>query len=123
MKVKIGGAAKNCRISVSGLLNPGQYKSPHPIFLFKDLSGSPSGVRLDSIEFAVQEKMGFNLWWIMEDKTHEVVLPLESRGYFDFEKVDSWHSPPGAVGMALSAFKITEQGMSFLIMLDLVKQL
>lgn len=121
MKIKITGGAKNCRVSVSGLLNKGEYSAPSVIFLFESVEAK--GMRLDSIEFAVQEKMGFNLWWLMKDKSYEIIMPVESRGYFDFEKVDSWHSPGEAVGMALSAFKVTEPGMSFLIMLDMVKQL
>jgi hypothetical protein len=111
---------KNCHVTISGQVS--EPSSPEPILFFKNLAGSPTKLRIDGLQFAVQEKMGFNLWWIMPEDTMQLIMPVESRGGFDFEKIKPLQSPDGALGMALSSFKVTEPYMSFMIMLDLTKQ-
>lgn len=126
MEIEIGAdGGKNCHVTITGQMD-GNLSQPAPILLFKDLAGSPLKLRLDGIQFAIQEKMGFNLWWIMppegEIPSFKLIMPIESRGGFDFEKIKPVSSPKEALGLALTAFKVTEKSMSFLIMLDLTKQ-
>ena len=126
-QVKIGSdGGKTCQILIQGLV--AENFSAEPILFFKDLVGTLNTrapcqkMRLDAAQFAIQEKMGFNLWWILEDDSFDLILPLESRGGFEFEKIISIHSPEGAKGLALSCFKVSEPGMSFMLMLDFTKQ-
>jgi hypothetical protein len=126
MDISIGSdGGKNCHVTISGQLMESLSK-PEPVLFFKDLQQSPSKMRVDGLQFAIQEKMGFNLWWIMpvENKipAYRLILPVESRGGFDFEKIKPLQSPDGALGIALTSFKVTEKNMSFMIMLDLTKQ-
>jgi hypothetical protein len=119
MDVKIGSdGLKYCSVTISGRVSPGD--SFEPILTFAEIQGRPKAVRLDSIEFAIMEKMGFDLCWVTNDQPI-LIMPLESRGYFDFEKMQSIQSPPEAIGIGLQPFKCSDQGMGFLIMLDLVK--
>ena len=121
-KVKIGSdGGKTCHVVISGLVEK-SLSTPEPILLFEALGGKPTKLRIDGVQFAIQEKMGFNLWWIMDDQTVELIMPLESRGGFDFEKIIPLHSLDGAIGMAISSFKVTDPKMSFMIMLDMTKQ-
>jgi len=127
MDIEIGAdGGKNCHVTIIGQLTENLPK-PAPILIFKDLNGAPKRLRLDGIQFAVQEKMGFNLWWIMPSENqipaYRLIMPIESRGGFDFEKIKPVSSPLEALGLALTSFKVTEKdGMSYLIMLDLTKQ-
>jgi hypothetical protein len=127
MEIDIGAdGGKNCHLTITGLIDD-NFPKPVPILFFDKLSGSPKALRLDGLQFAVQEKMGFNLWWIIASAligppAYRLIMPIESRGGFDFEKIKPVSSPPRAIGLALTAFKVTEKSMSFLIMLDLTKQ-
>jgi hypothetical protein len=126
MDIKIGAdGGKNCHVTITGQLSE-PFPSPALVLVFNDLSGPPKAMRLDGIQFAIQEKMGFNLWWVMppegEVPSYRLLMPIESRGGFDFEKIKPVSSPEGATGIALTSFKVTEKDMSYLIMLDLTKQ-
>src|SRR5271169_6064404 len=122
MDIEIGADRdKNCHVTITGQLTDSLSK-PAPILFFEKLKGSPRALRLDGLQFAIQEKMGFNLWWIMVEEfkipAYKLIMPIESRGGFDFEKINPVSSPKGAIGLALTSFKVTEKFMSFLIMLD-----
>jgi hypothetical protein len=126
MDIKIGAdGGKNCHVTITGQMSEPLTK-PALVLSFADLSGSPKALRLDGIQFAIQEKMGFNLWWVMPASgtvaALKLLMPIESRGGFDFEKIKPVSSPEGATGIALTSFKVTEKDMSYLIMLDLTKQ-
>ncbi len=118
----VSDGEKSCLVTLSGSISP-NFK-PRSVLNFNDLKHAPRRMRLDSVTWAIQEKMGFNLWWItgIEVKNWKLILPLESRGYFDFEKTGSLHSVDEAVGIGLSSFKNTELMMGFLLTLDLTKQ-
>lgn len=120
MKIRIGSDGMHCLVTVTGIAK--QDILEEPILLFKALKGSPDKIRLDGIHWMIQEKMGFNLYWIMSDESFEIIMPLESRGSIDLEKVQSQFSPEGAIGMAISSFKRTDARMSFFLLLDLVKR-
>ena len=121
MNIRIGADGdKNCHVTITGLLSA-PFPSHESILFFKDLKGSPQRLRLDGLQFAIQEKMCFQLWWIL-NANHEIILPVESRGGFDFEKIKPVSSPDGALGLSLTVSKVTEKNMAFLIMLDLTKQ-
>jgi hypothetical protein len=128
MDIKMGADSENsCRVTISGDLDKA-LELPAPIFLFVDLKRGHkpiAGLRLDCALWAVQEKMGFNLWWLIEPAAKsprvKLILPLESRGFFDFEKILAIQSPPEAVGVGITAFKVTEKAMTYFIMLDFTK--
>jgi hypothetical protein len=125
MEIKIGAdGGKSCHVTITGQLSA-NLSMPAPILLFADLVPPPKGLRLNGVQFAIQEKMGFNLWWILppdgEIPAYKLILPLESRGNFDFEKIKPIISPDAALGIALTSFKITEKNMSFMLMLNLSK--
>jgi hypothetical protein len=126
MEIKIGAdGGKNCHVTITGQMSE-NFSKPAPVLLFKELSGTPLKMRLDGIQFAVQEKAGFVLWWILTPEqqipAYRLIMPIESRGAFDFEKIKPVLSPEGALGLALTSFKVTEPDMSYLIMLDMTKQ-
>jgi hypothetical protein len=111
----------HCMVAITGQL--ANDLTAEPIFLFDQLNGRPTRLRIDGIHWMIQEKMGFNLWWLMGNgNLLELVMPLESRGSIDLERIQSQQSPEGAIGMALTSFKRTEPNMSFFILLDLVKR-
>lgn len=113
---------KNTVVQVSGYLVK-DIQSAEPILLLKDLAPVPKAIRLDSVVFAIQEKMGCVLWWKVGDKM-SLILPLESRGKLDFEGMQGLHSPQdGVEGIYMSTFKCTDKGgYYFTILLDLMKQ-
>jgi hypothetical protein len=86
------------------------------------------GVRLDSVVWAIQEKMGFHLWWENEYKEENLILPLESRNAMRFD--EGIPSPRVAQGWKktiwLSSFKTLSQdpdlAKHFFILLDFDKQ-
>jgi hypothetical protein len=120
MDITIGAdGGKNCHVTIQGQIGELPL-SPVPIVSFADRG--VNRLRIDGLQFAIQEKMGFNLFWIMGDKQYKLILPLESRGGFDFEKTKPLSSPEGALGIAIMPFKISEPNMSFLIQLDMTKQ-
>jgi hypothetical protein len=121
MEISIGSdGEKGCILTVTGQLSDDS-RRVEPIFYFKDLKGHPLKVRLDSIQFAIREKMAFELYWLTEAE-HKILMPIESRGYFDFERVQPYHSPEGAIGIGLKAYRVTEEKMAFWMMLDMSKQ-
>ncbi len=122
MDITVGAdGQKNCHVTITG--QAGEIPpSPVPIVVFAELAGGIRKLRIDAIQFAIQEKMGINLFWIMGEKEFKLILPLESRGGFDFEKVKPLSSPEGAIGIALTFFKVSEPSMGYLIQLDMTKQ-
>ena len=123
-EVKIGSDGdKTCLVTITGQLSANLPK-PEPILLFSELNfgfTSKRRLRLDGIQFSIQEKMGFNLWWTMPEGKRKLIMPMESRGGYDFERILALVSPPEASGLELSSFKVNEKDMSFLIMLDMTK--
>ena len=122
MEIKISpDGAKNCLVTLSGFIS--KDFPIREILSFRNLLGQPKAVRIDSAFWLIQEKMGFNLWWWAEEPT--IAFPMESRNFADFEKLQSLHAPKGATGLGLSSFKGPGSGdkeMSFLIILELIKQ-
>jgi hypothetical protein len=117
---KINDGGKNVTINFSGVLVKDIDPSA-PKMVVDFLSLHVKRIRLESITFAIEEKAGFYLWWMGEGYKKSLILPLESRGWFDFEKSGCLHSPEWAVGIGLSSFKI-EVPKAFLIILDMGKQ-
>jgi len=127
MEINFGSdGGKTCHVTITGQVDKAS-STPEPILFFSKLEPPPKRMRIDGIQFAIQEKMGFNLWWIMcrdeqQIPNFKLIMPLESRGGFDFEKIKPIQSPDGATGIALTSFKVTEKNMTFMLMLDLTKQ-
>jgi hypothetical protein len=122
MDITIGAdGGKNCHVTIQGQMRKVP-TAPVPIVVFSELAGAPKKLRIDGVQFAIQEKMGFNLFWIMGEVDFKIILPLESRGGFDFEKTKPLSSPDGALGIALMPFNLSQPPMGYLIQLDMTKQ-
>lgn len=120
MEIRIGSDGhKGCLATISGFIT--SESKFEPILYFDKLLNKPPRLRLDAVTFAIQEKMGFNLWWTAKDKSDwQLIMPLESRGYFDFEKAGFIYSPPEAIGVCIEPFNLART-MSFLLILDFTK--
>ena len=122
MKISIGSdGGKTCQFMLSGELSKNVLK-PELILAFDKLHGRPTKMRLDGLQYMIQEKGGFKIWWKMLDGSYELLVVLESRGGFDFEKIYPISSPSGAIGLSFTTFKFTDTDMSFVIMMDFSKQ-
>lgn len=113
---------KNSIVQVTGFLTK-DIQAAEPILLLKDLRPVPKAMRLDSVVFGIQEKMGCVLWWKVRHEL-ELILPLESRGKLGFEDMQGLHSPQeGLEGIYMSTFKCTgPNGYYLTVLLDLMKQ-
>lgn len=70
--------ARNLVVHVSGMLEA----DTTTLVLLADLSSfDGKGLKLDKVQFLIQEKAGIILWW----DGSEILLPLESRGQFSFD--------------------------------------
>ena len=78
-------------------------------------------LRIESLVFALQEKMGCVLWWMCEEGNYSIA-PIEGKGQLNFEGLQGIHSPAnGLVGIGITTFGSTS-GKYILLMLDLTKQ-
>jgi hypothetical protein len=114
----LGAGRKNITVQVWGILTK-NLPVPRVIFTLEDIGCSK--FRFESVVFAVQEKSGFYLWWKGKDSNKSLILPLESRGAFNFEPVQCLHSPPDTVGIALTSFGV-DGPKAFRLILDLGAQ-
>lgn len=101
---------KNLTVQVTGILEAMPDGTPAEL-LFSMQSDelaqlAKTRLRIDSVLFALQEKMGILLWWDKEGKN--LILPLESRGAFSFVQPivadKEWDG-----NMYWSAFKVDSQ--------------
>lgn len=121
MKIKIGSdGGKTCQFLLTGEIGKIE-TTPEPILSFANLKPPARGLRLDGLQFGIQEKAGVKLWWTLPEKKFEFLIVLESRGGFDFEKIHPIPSPEGAIGLAYTTFKVSEPRMHALIMMDFSK--
>lgn len=111
--------AKNTILHVSGILTEDLPQTD--IVSFSMLAGNPKKLKIEAFVFAIQEKMGFYLWW-RSGNDYTLILPLESRGGLGFEGMQCLHSPAGAEAIAASSFNWAAPGKAFLLMLDITKQ-
>jgi hypothetical protein len=78
---------KNFSVSVTGFTRDDFKRVPIiDIEKFKAPTSGWKGVRLDSITWAIQEKMGMYLRWEDDDKETSLILPLESRNSMRFDE-------------------------------------
>lgn len=120
VNVTIGNdGGKNVTVFVSGILT--KDVTLLDLFKFSQLSGTFKGLRFESVTFAIQEKAGFYLWWKGQDSNKSLILPLESRGFFDFEKLGCLPSPTWATGVSLSSFGV-DKPKALLLIMDFGKQ-
>ena len=67
---------KNCRVHISGFFTQNVLDDKPVVVLdTAKLKDSPKNIRLDSLWWLIEEKMGLRLWW----KPGYLLLPLESR--------------------------------------------
>jgi len=119
--IEVISRATSCLVKISGQLTKDIELTK--ILMFRELVPPiPKAIRIDSVVFAIQEKAGFNLWWVEGEEAVEkrLILPLESRGYFNFEGMQSLQSKH-AMGIAMTSFGVVAP-KTFLILLDMVKQ-
>lgn len=111
---------KNVVVEVSGVVEQGD--TILDILQLSSLQPPPKALRIDAVQFAIEEKMGIKLWWRGREDD-ELILPLESRGYFDFSKIHSLNSPRTVQAIGISFFNVPAGGIkSFLLQLDMEKQ-
>ncbi|MGH9439933.1 MAG: hypothetical protein ACRD22_19150 [Terriglobia bacterium] len=77
--------AKHAAVEVSGSVSG---NSAISLFCLKDLSHNPKSLRLDSVTFSFQEKLGVLLKW-----GDRLILPLDGRGKLDFSSVGGLRPP------------------------------
>ena len=98
-------SGRNLTLQVTGILAPGDDLKGQ-LFSISDLARPEmKGLKIESVLFALQEKMGLLLWW--DEGTSDLILPLESRGFFSF--VYPIHCPKDWAGTVWwTAFKVDE---------------
>ena len=109
---------KNAVVSVTGMLYEDIEHTD--ILTLSNLSPTPRAIRIEGVTFAIQEKMGFQLYW-RTLHGYELIMPIESRGFFNFDVMQGLHSPKDTIGLSVSSFGCKDL-KSFLILLDLTKQ-
>jgi hypothetical protein len=88
--------SRNAVVKVFGVLSgdmPRQKLVDFNDLVWQDVA--PKKLKIESFTFAIQEKLGFVLWWGMGED-FKLILPLESRGYLNWASIYSLHSPGGA---------------------------
>ncbi len=75
-------SGRNLTFQASGRLAPADALKGQ-LFSISDLARPEmKGLKIESVLFALQEKMGLLLWW--DEACEDLILPLESRGFFQF---------------------------------------
>lgn len=114
MSIKVhqtAGGNRNVAMEIGGFLEKVHEGSPFALVKFEEVH-----LKLTRVTFAIQEKGGILLWW--DEACEHLVLPLESRGGFNF---DGRKSPLNWNGQIWAqAFKIDEP-KAFLIILEFDK--
>jgi hypothetical protein len=82
---------------------------------------APEKLKIESFNFAIQEKLGFMLYWRVGGEMLPI-LPLESRGYLNWASIYSLHSPEGADAIMFESIGWTGPWKAFLFELDIEKQ-
>ena len=125
MQFVLKDGPKNLTLLVKGRVGPEDFPR-RPIL---DVTGAASlkGLRLDTATWAIQEKMGFLLWWEDSDEEESLILPMESRNFLKFpEGIASPRIQDGWGGkLYLSSFRADEPtGLDkwFFFMLEFDKQ-
>lgn len=91
----------------------------HTILRLKDHPEVKS-LRLDTVTFAIQEKMGVILYWKVAGAL-VLLQPLESRGYLNWEGIRGKHSPDGLEEIVMESFGVTSRKV-FTMMFDFTKK-
>ena|SRR5215468_10508271 len=118
---------KNFSVFIKGITK-GDF-SPTPILDISKISAPATGwkgLRLDAAVWAIQEKMGMNLWWNNPESETDLVFPLESRNSMRLDEgIPSPRIADGWRGILyLSSFRTLEVPgpKTFFILLDFDKQ-
>ena len=106
-------------VRVRGSLNEKAPLKVYNLIDFNKLNPVPKALKLDSVVFAIQEKMGVILWW-RKERGSELMLPLESRGRLDWEAVQSLQSGPDVTGVDMTVFGVNEV-KQFVFVMDFTK--
>jgi hypothetical protein len=110
---------KNAVLQVSGSIDK-DITEARPILKLNELSGSPKTLRIESLVFALQEKMGIILWW-KDEEGMTPILPVEGKGGLDFSVMQGIHGPKTLEGIYITTFGV-DKLKYMLLTLDLTKQ-
>lgn len=112
-------AERNLVLQVQGALS-GDISEPECILRLSDLKTPTKGIRLESVVYAFQEKLGCILHWKVGGE-FEDLLPLEARGNLDFETRQGFHSPKDVEGLYMTTYGCGDKSHLFLLF-DISKQ-
>lgn len=112
------------RYTVAGELAAGD-REEVPLTDIKALEHTPAGLRLDRLFFALDKGMRASLHW--EDDEHTLILPVEDRGFFDFEHwFGGWSNPKreGSTGNIILRVEAPDEDRTWrlALKLELTKQ-
>ena len=98
-------SGRNLTFQATGILAPGDDLKGKLLSISDLARPEMKGLKVESVLFVLQEKMGLLLWW--DEQATDLILPLESRGYFSFAY--PIHCPQGWNGeIWWTAFKVDE---------------
>lgn len=118
---------RNCSVLVKGFVTADF--DPTPVLDIKRLETPREGwkgLRIDSVVWVVQEKMGLHLWWQFPEGEEDLIWTMESRNSARFD--DGVPSPRVEKGwggiLHLSSFRVAEGTVpkGYMVILDLDKQ-
>jgi hypothetical protein len=92
LRVKVNhSGAKHIMVEASGFLSG---DTAITLLTLASLDPQPKSLRIDAITFSLQEKLGLCLKWGMKgEEEPRVIIPLESRGKFDFSAIGGLKPP------------------------------
>jgi hypothetical protein len=98
VKVNHSGT-KHATVEISGFLTGNTAMN---LFSRNSLDPRPKSLRIDAITYSLQDKLGIYLCWGMpgEEEPH-LIIPLESRGKFDFSATGGLKPPKDWDGMVI----------------------
>jgi hypothetical protein len=112
IKVKeTASGGRNVSVEISGFLEKVHEDKVFPLVKF-----DMTMLKLTRVMFAIEEKGGLLLWW--DENCEHLVLPLESRGGFNFDgrkSPDLWNGQLWAQAIKIDSSK------AFLIIMDFDK--
>jgi len=116
---------KNLTVLIKGIVTEDFGRTPIVDLAKLRQSGEGlKGIRLDSIVWAIQEKLGLTLWWSEDGGEDSMAMPMESRNSMRFDEgvesprvKDGWQQK-----LYLSSFNCKDGPKKFLVILQFDKQ-
>jgi len=117
----VHNGARTAVVKIIGILDGKDLERTNVINL-AELGTKIKGVRIDTLKFAVEEKLTLLLWWEGKDP-EQFICPLAGRGLFDFEAFGGEHSRNDGKGSGNIQLSTTgcEGKKHFALWLDMMK--